>query len=991
MANHLPTFLMQQGGQLVDITSDVRQTDPLKISWGGSVVTDNPKPGTVDLRLADPLGKYRIHDPRSPLYGIASRNTPLYVVDSTGSVYEDFEDTTFNVSIGDGGSGNVWSRNATSPHTGSWCFKSATVSASTNSYCSITYPTGTNMCVLWYRVDCDPADTVQILSGNVVQATPVSATGGAWTQIVLPAGLSNGVAQAQINYSRGATGSGGSVYIDDVTFYNSRAASEITSWTPDREVGFNGVIGTAATRGDQWCDIHAEGILGRIGGWTELLDSAMTRSISRTTGLVGHWPCEDGSDSTQIGNRLSNGAPGLVGGTYSFNEDGPSGSATAMSTGTDISASGSFTTTRSTDWLFSFTQMLPAVPGSATSQQTMTWTTSNGYTFYMSVNNAQWTIQVWDNNNTNILNSAHPFDSGSPVTRQVMHFFKATLSGTTVTLVHTFVAEFATTAISYVDTYTGTTGRLVGWNFTGGTFVNGGTLCQIFGTTNTALSLSDTEGSLSGYAGESAVNRIKRLCGEQGVMYSKYVPSVGSSEAMGPQRPDTFLNLVQQAAETDGGLLNSSAAGIAIEYRSRDYLYRQTPALSLTYGTNVAPPMSPTLDNQGAWNQVTASQQDGGSFVAEDAVSSMGSAPPPVGIGLVKKSVDVNVQSESRLSDIAGWWLGYGTVPGARYANVTVDLDANQDLEASVALLRPGQRIQISSLDPDLIDLMIIGVVDTQDNQKRRLVTFNCLPYGVWQVGQWDDATCRYDSGSTTLKTGVNSSATSLVLTSGSADVWDNVDVPYDILISGERITVLAMGQPDSVSVTDGSFELSGALSVWTVAGGTLSLSTAQAHSGANSALITVSGSPTQATLRQTSATNFAPIVAGDSYQFSYWIYSSVALTTVGGIINWYSNSSTYVSSSNITTQAVPANTWTKLSTAVVTAPAGITLAQFGPTVAGSPANGTLLYFDDIDMIHSGQTGGQQTATVTRSINGVVKAQPAGAPVNVFNPSYWGL
>lgn len=985
---------MQQGGQLVDVTSDVRQTDPLKISWGGSVVTDNPKPGTVDLRLADPLGKYRIHDPRSPLYGIASRNTPLYVVDSTGSVYEDFEDTTFNVSIGDGGSGNVWSRNATSPHTGSWCFKSATVSASTNSYCSITYPTGTNMCVLWYRVDCDPADTVQILSGNVVQATPVSATGGVWTQIVLPAGLSNGVAQAQINYSRGATGSGGSVYIDDVTFYNSRAAAEITQWTPDREVGFNGVTGSAATRGDQWCDIHAEGILGRIGGWTELLDSAMTRSISKVSGLVGHWPGEDGSDSTQMANRLSNGAPALLGGSYSFNEDGPSGSASALGVNADTTARGSFASTSATGWTFGYTHYVTAAPGSATNQPTMTFTASNGYTYYIYMNNTQWNVQVWDKNGTNLLNSSHTYDPANPETKQVMHFFKATLSGTTVTLSHTFVTEFAPSFTNYTDTFTGTVGRLTGWVFTGGSYTTGGTLCQIFGTTLASFDPVTLMPSLSGYAGESAVNRIKRLCAEQGVMYSKYIPSVGTAEAMGPQRPDTFLNLVQQAAETDGGLLNSSAAGIAIEYRSRDYLYRQTAALSLTYGTNVAPPMIPAIDNQSSWNQVTASQENGGSYTAEDSTSSMGSAPPPVGIGLVKKSVDVSVQYESRLSDIAGWWLGSGTVPDARYPSVTIDLDANQSLESTVAQLRPGHRIQVSGLDPNVIDLMIIGIVDTQDSQKRRLVTFNCLPYGVWQVGQWDATDNLYDSGSTTLSSDVTSSATALTLTTSNAqDVWASTGngTPYDITVAGERMTVSAMRAANSVAVTDASFEVSGAISVWTGAGGTLSLSTAQAHSGVNSALITVSGSPTQATMRQTSAANFAPIVAGDSYQFSYWIYSSVALTTVGGIINWYSNSSTYVSSSNITTQAVPANTWTKLSTAVVAAPAGITLAQFGPTVAGSPANGTLLYFDDIDMIHTSGSGNLQVATVTRGVNGFSKAQLAGAPVHVFNKAYWGL
>jgi hypothetical protein len=149
-------------------------------------------------------------------------------------------------------------------------------------------------------------------------------------------------------------------------------------------------------------------------------------------------------------------------------------------------------------------------------------------------------------------------------------------------------------------------------------------------------------------------------------------------------------------------------------------------------------------------------------------------------------------------------------------------------------------------------------------------------------------------------------------------------------------------GLPASGSA-EWNFEVAGDVMSWVMAGGTRAHSTAQAHRGTGTLLMTVSGTPTLAFIRN--PTNRVAVVAGARYTARMWVYCSVA-RTVGAGIDWYTAGGVYVSST-VAEVAVPATTWTAIL-ATGAAPATATLAEFGPSMPLSPPNGTLLYVDEL-------------------------------------------
>lgn len=137
------------------------------------------------------------------------------------------------------------------------------------------------------------------------------------------------------------------------------------------------------------------------------------------------------------------------------------------------------------------------------------------------------------------------------------------------------------------------------------------------------------------------------------------------------------------------------------------------------------------------------------------------------------------------------------------------------------------------------------------------------------------------------------------------------------------------------------SYGFEGGVAEWRVTGAGIAASTAQAHSGLQSLLMTVVGTPTQAYTR--------PIVAIDvesarQYTATMWVYSPLG-GTVGAAIDWFDTANSYLDTSFASVVAAAA-TWTQVS--VTGAAPADGYAAFGPTLQGSPPAGTQLYLDDV-------------------------------------------
>lgn len=78
MVNDVTVELHYSGGWH-DITPDVRQAEPVEISWGTKDETTTAAPLQLALTLDNRAGTYSPRNPRSPLFGLIGRNSPIRV------------------------------------------------------------------------------------------------------------------------------------------------------------------------------------------------------------------------------------------------------------------------------------------------------------------------------------------------------------------------------------------------------------------------------------------------------------------------------------------------------------------------------------------------------------------------------------------------------------------------------------------------------------------------------------------------------------------------------------------------------------------------------------------------------------------------------------------------------------------------------------------------------------------------------------------------
>jgi hypothetical protein len=787
---------MYYNGIWNDITSDVSQNTPVKVTTGQSDVGQALRAGRIDLTLNDPNGTYRPYLPTSALYGVAGRNTPLIVADDLGT--EDFEDTTFTwASQSQGTSATAWARSTTSPHSGSWCWQSGVTANSSTSDSVMVVPPGANFLTAWIRTDSQtPGDQLQVISGGTVRFT-FAGPGGSWFPILIPVfNISPSANQVIFRYSKDAAGTAGAdaVYVDDIRWLHSSVRGEVAEWAPDQTVDFR----VSPKRGQRWTDITAYGLTDRISGWSDSIQSAMTRTVLQFSNLVGFWPGEDDSQATTLTNLAPGGSQGQFSNVTPGDTHSPGGGETSLALTANSFLAGTFNgTPTGAGWQISRALKLATTPSASTGQQTLSWITSNGYTWRVDVSNGAYTCVVLDSGGNTLATVLSSYTSIGDPTQWVTLRVKATASGGTVTVEMAWYGENTSASEGTSGTFSGTTGSLVSWYLTAGSYLAGGWLAYVYGVvTGSDDLLSTVRQSFNGYLGETAASRFVRLLQEAGLSYEFYGLPGYNSVAMGPQRPDTLSNLLLEIQATDGGVIFDRQAALGLTYRSRYNLYRQTPALALTFGVNVGNPIKPVFDRQSSWNQVTVQQRDGGVFLIQDDITAMGTQAPPAGIGVMKQALDVNVKDEILLAGIGQWSLNLGIVPDTRYPLVTVDLDANPSLETAALAIRPGDRIQVASLEPDVIDLLVIGLASTTSEATRRTITFNCAPYRQYQVGAYDDTVQRYAAQATTTNTGYSTTATSIVFSSTDInEFWSTTATPYPVrATTGEVFTVTTMG-----------------------------------------------------------------------------------------------------------------------------------------------------------------------------------------------------
>jgi Carbohydrate binding domain len=146
----------------------------------------------------------------------------------------------------------------------------------------------------------------------------------------------------------------------------------------------------------------------------------------------------------------------------------------------------------------------------------------------------------------------------------------------------------------------------------------------------------------------------------------------------------------------------------------------------------------------------------------------------------------------------------------------------------------------------------------------------------------------------------------------------------------------------------------------WTVTGGSVAQSGAQAYSGLYSAQITPTGSAATAYLQS----EFLQCLPGQSITVEGWFWFTNAVTSNASMsVNWWNQSgpSGYISTSS-NNVSVPAGTWTFISN-TFTAPTGAYQFTLDPALSGTPAAGQVWYLDGVFATYTWI--GPQQSTIT--------------------------
>jgi hypothetical protein len=864
-------------GQWTDITPDVYIGAGIDIRRGRSGEGNTVDPSSCSMTLNNRLGKYSPRNPVSPYYGQLGRNTPTRVSVAAGTPWlglpDDLSpdvristpdaaalditgdlDVRFDVALNDWSTGNVvelagkWGASGNRSWyvimfggrvSLNWSANGAAQLAATSA--SIPASAGSRLCV---RAVLDVDNGA---SGNTTTFYTAPSMSGPWTQLGSPSTASgitsifNSTAALQIGdistlgFTNSATklfsaeirnGIAGTVVANpDCTAQKVGTAGWTDAagraWTTssalaitNRHVRFVGEVSEWPPRWDTSGNdirvlITASGILRRLGKGTDPLASTLRRRLA-ALGPVAYWPMEDGDSSTQAASAIPGVLPMKLAGAAFAAVDGPPGSdkLPTLTQPATINATVPAPSGTPSSWHIEYVVQMDTVPVSLTTILQFTTTCSPW---------PLWTVQL---SSTELVITGSSLDGNSTTTiadigvgsfagpSWARHQITATQSGGNVAVHWQWTSIGGGAGVFDSVISSATVGHVTKINTPLNLTSSIGHIAVFEPAQTSAFVSADT-----GFSGEAATTRLVRLSSEQAV---PLILTDGTSDdgVMGPQRPGAYLDLLREAEAADIGILFEQREVIGLAYRCRNSLYNQT-AVTINYAAKeVSPPLEPTDDDTNTLNRVTVSRPSGSSATAQQTTGPLSTAVPPAGVGPYPTSVELNVASDDLLLDLASWMVHTGTWDDYRFPALRVSLDSAPAAVDRVTSLDLGDRAQVVNppawLAQGPIDQLVQGysehIAETWD------LVFVFGPAGPWTVGVLDDVVLgRCDTDGSSLAAGATSTATALsVATVAGAPLWvttaaNPAEFPFDVSIAGEQVTVTAVtgsSSPQSFTVT---------------------------------------------------------------------------------------------------------------------------------------------------------------------------------------------
>lgn len=572
--------------------------------------------------------------------------------------------------------------------------------------------------------------------------------------------------------------------------------------------------------------IEATGPTRRISARNTPLKSALYRAITRsTTHPIAYWTLEDESFATAVSSALPGGSAlafsatnQIVAPTFA-SIDGPGGSNKLPNFTNAGSFTGTINGSSATSWSFAVAVKFPTI-ADGTSSSVLRLYTASGSVVY-------WELRAATNAQGGLLlsglytdNSSFLINSNGSVNDGLWHWVKVDVaqSGANISLNIYIDGSLAGGSVGWpVNLLTRTLGpiRSIQLNqqqtdneypFMGHAAIYNGTV------------VPDFTSAMNGYAGETALARLTRLCAEEEIPFS-VVGYYASDVTMGPQGIDTLMNLLRECELTDSGFLYDGLAE-GLQYQGISQRYDQFSRMTFDASAGELTAFDRVPDDFGRVNRFIATRKNGGFAVAENTDGLLGT--DAVGVYEASLPRPANYQTDARLPGRANWEVHKGSGrPGFRYPNVAFNLREHPDkihTDYGWVLTNPGNAITVTpprqrNNPSEDLRLTIEGWSELLTPLRWEVVP-NCSNQEVYDVFKIADPVLgRIQTGGSTIAADAPIGATSLSVTSNTGGIlWTTTatvpsDFPFYLDIEGIKVQVTAIvgaSSPQTFTV-DGS------------------------------------------------------------------------------------------------------------------------------------------------------------------------------------------
>lgn len=992
---------LQIGSTMTDVTQHVLSRNVITHTRGRTAEGEDADPASCSLTLRSPDGLYSPRNPRSPYYQQIGRNTPVSVSVHAGSPYLAVDGASSGVVTVDAAPLDIigdldvradirlddWTLTAELagkwdyPNQKSWMLilfnqklwlyttADGTTELISGSTATVSVPVSGRLAVR-ATIDVDNG-----AAGRTVTFYTADTIGGVWTQLgtpVVTAGTTSIFSGTGQLYAGAVSISGiadpigrfyavevrnginGTVVANPVFTAQTIGAPSFTdgagrNWfmrnsgtltnVQPRFVGeFGDWPADWSGRGDLiTVDGEAAGILERMNQGTKTLASTLRRRIPSFS-PVAYWPMEEGSDATTIYSPIAGVRPFKPVNFSMASDDTLAGSSALPALEVGASFVAPVPTASAGPWQVELVYNLAAMPVALTTLFEVR-TSGTARRVRVSVATNQITLDGLDADGSTLFTqtTTAPSFTGSWNRLQI----RAEVSGGTVNYYALWV-NIGAGSFQITSSATAVPGSVTDIRSSFGTGLDGMRLGHLAVFTGTSLAFNSAD---HGFTGETAAARMTRLCQEEGVVF-RSVGTASETMPMGPQRPGTLLDLLQECADADGGILGEDRDRAGLRYRTRTTLYNQDPGLTLVYGQpGLGRPLTPVDDTSTVRNDITVTRATGGSARAVLEEGRLSVQAPPDGVGLYDEGVTLNLYDDDSTEPSAYWRLHLGTWDEARYPTVTVRLHRAPELIDAALQITEGDLIRITDLPtwvpPGPVDLMVQGYTE-RIGLFTWEIDFVCVPAGPYSVAVLEALSLAWvDTDGSELATAATDTQTTLDVITTNGAVWNTApsETPYDWSVGGEEVRVTAGGRlinPNPWFDTDAAG--------WVVSNATMARSTDVAHpQGAASLLVTPNGSSASGSVDQTPRSPVGSVVPGASYIASMWVYSPTGWSDLRACIDWYDAANAFLSSGLGSGSSVPAGAWTFVQQ-TLTAPANASRATVRARHGGTPAAANFYY-----------------------------------------------